>query len=133
MTPKNDFRLSRVTQHLLGLASALPLVYLVGFIAFVGAMASGSGPMIQDLFPILMVLHVAVILGSYALIGVYLWIAVKRGLSGGAIAAWSAALFFGQMLAFPVAWYFLAREEDEGPRPWEWREEHAHGTESIGC
>jgi hypothetical protein len=108
-------------------ASLWPLLYIFVFFGFVASLAlmteSGGSEPPFGVF-VFFGLHILTIFLSFALMGIYLFIAIKSPIASNSKLLWAAALFFGGMMAFPLAFYFLV---------WEPRAKAARGAAALSA
>jgi hypothetical protein len=94
-------------------ASLWPALYIfvfMGFVFSIGFLADSSGSEPPVWFFAIFGAHILTIFLSFALMGIYLFIAIKSPIASNVKLLWAAALFFGGMIAFPLAFYFLVWE-----------------------
>lgn len=97
--------MARALAVVLGIASALPLVYLVYFVWDTASLRLGAPPEVagsETLF------HLAVIGFVAALSAAYLVMLYRSTLvRGDRRRLWAVVLLLGNVFAFPVFWYFF--------------------------
>ena len=94
-------------------ASVWPFAYIFIFVAVAASLAaaggSGSSEPPAGVFALLGA-HIFTMVLGFALMGVYLYIAIKSPIASNAKVLWAVALLLSSMLAFPFAFYFLVWE-----------------------
>ncbi len=99
--------LSRPMALLVGVLSAWPIVYFIGFMATMAMTFSTGGPFADGgSFDLLFRVHLLTMLVSMALLAFYVTHVFKSPrLPQDQRVMWLLVLFMGNMLAFPVYWY----------------------------
>jgi hypothetical protein len=103
---------SRPVAALIGIASVLPLVYLIYFIWHVTSLEHTG----LTRFEALLVLHVTTVALVVVLLMVgYLLLIYRSGLlPSERRTLWAVVLFIGNVFAFPVFWYFFLWRRPQG-------------------
>lgn len=107
--------LSRPMALLLGLLSAWPFVYFVGFMAAMAVTLTSSGGPFGDpsSFGVIFVLHLLTTVLSMGLLVFYVTHAFKTPrIAQDQRVLWLLVLFMGNMLAFPIYWYLHVWRRD---------------------
>lgn len=105
-TKPNSQPYSKPVVVVIGFLTLLPLAYLLFFFAMMLSFVTSPGKPNEGLFVLLFVMHFAVIILSWCLIGFYIYFLfttdhVKQDQK----ALWAVVLFFANMLVMPVFWY----------------------------
>lgn len=109
------WRPSKPTAYIVGALTAWPPIYFVLFISFMFfsfmsmGRGTGKGPSF-DLFRLIFPLHILTMVLMFALTAVYIVHAFRSDeLPADKRMLWVIVLFLGNMLAFPVYWWFYLR------------------------
>jgi hypothetical protein len=122
------FRLSKGKSYALLAGSFAPLGWFGLFFTVVSRAAMSGHHFVETgWFPLLLVGHMVAMLGIYGLIAGYIYIAARRGWELWQVMLLGAALFCFHVVALPIVWNFLGREQ-KAPK----YEGHAHGVTSVG-
>ena len=101
-------KLSKASKIALLVATFLPVLYMVLFvanIAFMSAAGPGQNP-VFDNFGIFMALHLCVMLLMFALMTFYIVFLFKTDrVRNDMKAVWAVAIFMGSFVAMPVFWF----------------------------
>lgn len=95
---------------LIGLLTFLPIAYVFFFIAFIVLtmmqMDMGETDSVSSSFAFMFVMHAAVMLLSWCLLGFYIYFLVKSDqLKSDQKILWAVLLLLGGMITLPVFWY----------------------------
>jgi len=97
---------SKFTATLIGFFTLLPVAYIFFFFAVMIIAVSHAGAPNQGSFVFLFVMHFAVIILSWCLMGFYVYFLFRTDhVKQDQKALWAVVLFLGNMLAMPVFWY----------------------------
>jgi hypothetical protein len=97
---------SKLAATIIGFLTLLPVAYIFFFFAVMLIFVAGSGGPNEGSFMFLFVMHFAVIILTWCLIGFYIYYLFKTDhVKQDQKALWAVLLFLGNMLAMPVFWY----------------------------
>jgi hypothetical protein len=104
------------------IVSILPILYMFFFMAFIFITMftsfSGKTPSkdVFDFFPLVFIMHFAVIFLSFGLIAFYIYYLFKTDrVEKDKKALWAVILFLGTFFAMPVFWYLYIWREPNNP------------------
>jgi len=106
---------SRPVAYLLGILTAWPPIYFVLFLSFMAYLfasfgQAGQRPPRADWVMVIFPAHFLTMILMFALTAVYVVHAFRNDeLASDKRTLWVIILFFGNMLAFPVYWWFYVR------------------------
>lgn len=99
---------------LLGFFTLLPVAYIIFFIAVIMMSLFRVGERGQVSFIPLFIMHMAVTISSWVLLGYYLYFLFKTDrVKKDQKALWAVVLFLGNILAMPVFWYLYVLKPAE--------------------
>ncbi len=97
---------SKFTAMIIGFITLLPFAYMFFFFAVMAIAVSGAGSPNQGSFTFLFIMHFAVTILTWSLIGFYIYCLFKTDhVKQEQKALWAVVLFLGNILAMPVFWY----------------------------
>ena len=90
----------------IGFLTLIPVAYILFFFAVIMIAVMSAGAPNQGSFIFLFVMHFAVMILSWSLIGFYIYYLFKTDhVKQDQKALWAVVLFLGNMIAMPVFWY----------------------------